>query len=73
MAEGASESREGAFHTQSTSPSGAAERTAEAALTGEAALTEEAAWIEGLRQTGDPPRWGTEGKRRIGAAKKTAG
>ena len=73
MAEGASASSEGAFHTQDTSLSGAAEGIAEAAWTGAPASTDEAAWIEGLRLTGERPRWGTEGRHRLAAKRKNAG
>ena len=73
MAEGASASSEGAFHTQDTSLSGAAERIAEAAWTGASVLKEEAAWIEGLRLTGERPRRGTEGRHRLAAKRKNAG
>jgi len=73
MAEGASGSKEGAFHMLSTSLSGAVEKTEGRGLTGGPALIEEAASIEGLRQTGDPLLEGTGGRHRIGAANKTAG
>jgi len=73
MAEGASASKEGAFHMQSTSLIGAVERIAEAAWTGGLALIEEPASTAGPQWTGDPPRGGTEGRRRAGAANRTAG
>ena len=73
MAEGALASSEGAFHTLSTSLSGAVEKIAGRAMTVGWALIEEVASIVGPSQTGDPLHEGTGGRHRIGAANRTAG
>jgi len=73
MAEGASASSEGAFHTQSTSLRGAVEKIAEAALTGGPAWIGESAPTAGLVWNGDRLRVGTGGRHRIVAARMSDG
>jgi hypothetical protein len=73
MAEGASASIEGAFHTLSTSPSGAAESIAEAASTAGPAWIGEPASTKGREWSVEPLLARTGGGRPIAAANMNAG